>query len=49
MDRVFHVEIKNERLEDESGKWKKTQSFVMLNKRSRRDDRTSRIPDPEQQ
>jgi hypothetical protein len=49
MVRVFHAEIKKERLEDESGEWDKTQSFVTLNKRSRRDDRISRIPDPEQQ
>jgi len=49
MDRVFHAEIKNEQLGDESGEWDKTQSFVTLNKRSRRDEIISRIPDPEQQ
>jgi hypothetical protein len=49
MDRVFHAEIKNEQLEDERGEWDKTQSFVTLNERSRRDDRISQIPDSGQQ
>lgn len=49
MDRVFHAEIKNEQLEDKSGEWDKKQSFVTLNKRSRGDDRFSRMSDPEQQ
>jgi len=39
MGRIFHAEIKDEKLANESGEWDKMQSFVMLNKRSRRDDR----------
>ena len=49
MGRVLNAEIKNEQLHYESGEWDKTQPFVTLNKRSRGDDRISRIPDPEQQ
>jgi len=42
-------ELRTNELEDESGKWDKTQSFLTLSKRSRGDDRISRIPNPEQQ